>query len=107
MSRTDKTAPTWVKMTWVPREHHDHRFHECNLAESPATEQVMDWRTKYRNCYWDTDWYNPIFRCGCSMCGYDNRQMARKSRHDAKAAIKAERWDDLTTSNCPNYHWCD
>jgi len=106
LSRTDKTAPYFVKMQWIPVAHHDHRFGPCTLPEKPNPKYVWTWRERYGKCYWDTDWNHPIYRCGCSMCGYDNRGQNRKSRHRAKAAIKAERWDDLRKTEGPNNHWC-
>lgn len=105
MSRTDKTAPYDVKMLWIPREKHDHRFGECNLPDAPSPEREP-WSVRYANCYWDTNWYDPIYRCGCGMCGYDNRRAARASRLKAKAAIRAGRWDDLAKYEGPSSHWC-
>jgi hypothetical protein len=105
MSRTDKTAPYRVKMLWVAREHHDHRFGDCNLPEKPTAEREP-WGIRYTNCYWDTDWYDPIFRCGCNYCSGDYEWGNRKSRHDAKADIKAGRWDDLRRTGESNHHYC-
>lgn len=105
MSRTDKTAPYHVKMQWIPVEHHDHRFGSCTLPDRPPLEWIP-WGQRYGKCYWDTDWSHPLYRCGCSWCSYDNRTLNRKSRHRAKAAIKAGRWDDLRKMEGPNSHWC-
>lgn len=75
MSKTDKTAPYWVKMMYEPRfltEVHDHRFHDCNLPSRPATAKDIQWHGgKDRPCFWYVDhsfWRSRWGKCPCWMC---------------------------------------
>lgn len=69
MSRTHKTAPTRVKIKNRPKEYHDHTNGVCDLPtleEFLKNPEARAW--KHKACSWETDWHNPLMRCGCSMC---------------------------------------
>jgi hypothetical protein len=97
MSRTDKTRPRWVKMADQPmvtaRPRHDHRFGPCTLPDriDAATAPVI---RPAAGCCWEaTDRFAGTLHDGCRECtGYWNRRAdRRRSRHDIRRRLRAER----------------
>lgn len=99
MSRTDKTAPHWVKACYYPswlQESHDHRNGPCDLDYNrPRRSTPTVWYAgKGQRCAWTLSregWEARIMRCGCSMCGWDayegrrrlkQRRAMRREAHD-------------------------
>src|SRR4051812_33687946 len=96
MSRTDKTAPSRVKMFYYPdwiEEYHDHRHGECDLPprpRNPKDEGLEYWyggtrHNKETHCYWVASYTNyythGLAQCGCSICGRDAYEsMPRRKR---------------------------
>lgn len=103
MSKTDKTKPWWVKVAEHRHvEQHHHTKHDCNLPAS-ARDQVKS-PPEWDDCHWSTtahywgaDVYPCCGGCPCEMCSgrYWRRQDRRRSRHEARAAIRREDWDSL------------
>lgn len=94
MSKTDKTAPYWVKQNyehWYLEEHHRHEFHECNLPPRPTVKEArkLHWGSWHDDCFW---WPSFAFyrsrdaKCPCYMCSkyaYDvdpNKKRRRNER---------------------------
>jgi hypothetical protein len=101
MSKTDKTRPYWVWVgTELRSEFHDHRDGVCNLPDDPLDSE-HDWR----KCHYThrVDGVNHF--CGCWMCtGQEwRRQDRRKSRHEARAAIRRGDWDSLPGRTKPSW----
>lgn len=80
MSRTDKTAPWWVRAEDAGlREHHDHRNGECTLPEEPCYGRA--WPRE--SCYWEVaNWTD--MACGCSMCS-PGRWRTKRTKREREA----------------------
>ena len=94
MSRTDKTAPVWVRVMNRPsylEEFHDHtNGRECDLpAERKPTDQ-SPWGGRGLGCRWVASHEFMCDRenwCGCPLCSdTDNRKAkARQARAEGRA----------------------
>jgi hypothetical protein len=91
MSRTRKTTPGYVRMLRDPnrlaKEHHDHRYGECDLDVALAKNE--GWAPSTR-CYLvgtHEFWMGKDGGCPCYMChqGQWLKIERRKSRHQAKS----------------------
>ena len=102
MSKTDKTAPYWVKQTYDPsylEEVHDHRFHECDLPPRPEKPRDLQWYGHDdRPCFWWvswTFWRSRWGKCHCYMCGpyaYEP-DPSRKRRREEREYLR-DGWRD-------------
>ncbi len=81
MSKTDKTAPWFVKWFYEPtylEEVHRHEFHDCDLPPKPTPhdyQRYISWGG-YRDdsCFWypSLEFYrSKDASCSCDLCGYD------------------------------------
>ena len=81
MSKTDKTAPYYVKWFYEHdylKPEHRHEFHDCDLPPKPTPKDFSSvgarWYGREGSCFW---WPSLSFyrsqdaRCPCYMCSYD------------------------------------
>ncbi|WP_033345022.1 hypothetical protein [Catenuloplanes japonicus] len=100
MSRTDKTRPWWVQMADAPmtacRPHHDHRFGPCTLPADITRDTA--WLGDRRSaCYWTgtwSYWYRRVESHGSAEWAFICRTERRRSRHDARRALRRYRAED-------------
>lgn len=100
MSKTDKTNPHRVKVSYRPEylvETHDHRFGECTLGPRPGAgdEQISmtDWQRG--RCCWsasDLFWGMGVSRCACVRCGDQAGRKAKARRQRQDGSRQARNW---------------
>ncbi|WP_067495390.1 hypothetical protein [Actinoplanes sp. TFC3] len=87
MSRTDKTRPQWVQMADTPMATsvpvHDHRFGGCTLPAEITPES-----TKPTGCHWVATAFYGDSRGGNRERHYLLRTDRRRSRHEARRALR-------------------
>jgi hypothetical protein len=88
VSKTDKTAPYWVKQHYdlsYLEAVHRHEFHECNLPPRPTVKETRElrWGSWHDDCFWwpSFSYYrSQDARCPCYMCSYDAFDVPRRLR---------------------------
>lgn len=90
MSRTDKTAPFWVKLMrgdLASEEVHDHCEGPCDL---PAHDVVDSWVRPHKTTCHRTFTYTGVHVCCCKFCHGDFWSVApgRRQRLDGKRACR-------------------
>jgi hypothetical protein len=90
MSKTDKTAPFWVKLKRHDLKtvaEHDHRDGVCNLPDEPG--EVLYGPGHEHDCRWEFA-YTGIHICCCAMCHGDwwGVPPGRRQRLEGKKACR-------------------
>lgn len=91
MSRTEKTAPPWVKIHEYPVEHHDHREGICDLPPLELRAESLGFR-RGAHCYWDGQWDKPTMYCGCPMCTMQDERRRERRRERREGKRQAREW---------------